>query len=159
MSNYLLEAIKQLNRLCEGKQTLIGYHGSPKKFNKFELDKVDSGHGDGGMYGPGIYFTEDPELAKIWNEHGYLYKCKLTFDNPYVVNNGDTEDIQELIKSDYKNNRNYNDMTDFFNQGYDSVVSNNETWEDPTGKNPPEKHNQYVAFKPEQIQILSVEKY
>lgn len=142
---------------------IIAYHGSANKFNHFDFSYIDNGTGDGGMYGPGFYFTESPELAKEWNEKGYLYKVELTFDNPYVLHGGsyENEKFSDLIHAEYDEeaDKNTNDMTDFFKAGYDSVVSLHEEWANPEDENDVEYHDQYVAFKDGQIRILEVEEY
>ena len=141
------------------------YHGSSKLFENFDLSYLNKGKGDGGMYGPGFYFTEDTELAKIWNESGYLYLCQLHFDNPYVMYGTEEEHaaFTKLIKADFDETTNQNtyDMTEFFRRGYDSVVSLSEKWENQEGNRPVTYsfHDQYVAFFPEQIKILKVQRY
>lgn len=142
---------------------IIAYHSSPYNFNSFDFSHLNEGHGDGGMYGPGFYFTESPELARSWNEKGYLYKVRLTFNNPYVLygNDKELEKFCELIHAEYdeKSDKNINDMTDFFNKGYDSIVSLHEEWVSPKNVKDIEYHDQYVAFKENQIKILKVIKY
>ena len=50
-------------------------------------------------------------------------------------------------------------MTDFFEAGYDSVVSLHEEWSNPEDKDDVVYHDQYVAFDESQIKILEVKKY
>lgn len=146
---------------------IIAYHGSSKKFKNFDFSYINSGTGDGGMYGPGFYFTEDKELAKVWNESGYLYKVKLSFKKPFVCRNDkDREYLSDLIKSDYReesgNKVNVHNMKKFFSLGFDSIVSLSEEWEmweNPEDPRNIEYHDQYVSFKRGQIKIISVEEY
>ena len=139
---------------------LIAYHGSPVLFNKFDKSKINSGTGDGNMYGPGFYFASAPALAKAWNKHGYLYKCELAFSNPYYALSGEDRDkLAELMKSQMVNGKNTWDMTEFFKAGYDGVISKNEKWETGNKNRPNVKHNQYVVYEPSQIKILKVGKY
>jgi len=155
--NFKFRIIKEDNALYN----IIAYHGSSHKFNKFDISKVNTGHNDGGMWGPGLYFTESESLAKEWNDNGYLYKVQLTFQNPYICRNEeDREKLLELISDKRQRNTNYNyhNMTKFFDLGYDSIVSLNEEW-DVIKDGSKEYHNQYVAFKNDQIKILSCEKY
>lgn len=143
--------------------SIVAYHGSSHKFDKFDISKVNTGHNDGGMWGPGLYFTESESLAKEWNDSGYIYKVQLTFQHPYICKDEkDREKLLELIfgERQYDGDYNYHDMTKFFDLGYDSIVSLNEEWESTDGKKAnKEYHDQYVAFKNDQIKILSCEKY
>jgi hypothetical protein len=43
------------------------YHGSPHKFNKFDMSKIGTGEG-AQAYGHGLYFAESPEVAKNYAE-------------------------------------------------------------------------------------------
>jgi hypothetical protein len=45
------------------------YHGSPHKFDKFQLDKIGTGEG-AQAYGHGLYFAENPETAKSYMTAG-----------------------------------------------------------------------------------------
>ena len=138
--------------------SVIAYHGSRKLFKEFDSKKLNTGVGDNGMWGPGFYFTESNSIAKGWFDHGYLYKCELTFKHPYIMDN-EKEDrfkLLALLKLDYIDGQNRWDMTDFFKAGYDSIISRYELWDDGKRKM---KHNQYVIFDPKQIKILKVSKY
>lgn len=44
---------------------VIAYHGSPYKFDKFHMSKVGTGEG-AQAYGHGLYFAENPEVAKFY---------------------------------------------------------------------------------------------
>jgi hypothetical protein len=41
------------------------YHGSPHKFDKFDLSKIGTGEG-AQAYGHGFYFAEDPREADVY---------------------------------------------------------------------------------------------
>lgn len=41
------------------------YHGSPHKFNKFDMSKIGTGEG-AQAYGHGLYFAESPDVAKSY---------------------------------------------------------------------------------------------
>jgi hypothetical protein len=43
------------------------YHGSPHKFNKFDMSKIGTGEG-AQAYGHGLYFAEAPDVAKSYAE-------------------------------------------------------------------------------------------
>ena len=148
-------------KVKDSKECIIAYHGSNKKFDHFDFSYFNEGVGDGGMYGKGFYFCESPELAKSWHKHGYLYKCLLIFKNPFISkNNKDMDKLIELINAQLdENDMNTNDMTEFFEEGYDSIISLNEEWNDPDDETDVEYHNQYVAFEENQIKILNVSKY
>lgn len=64
-----------------GMAGLTVYHGSPHKFDKFDMSKIGSGEG-AQAYGHGLYFAESPEVA-------VAYRNKLATDssllNPKVV--------------------------------------------------------------------------
>lgn len=58
------------------------YHGSPYLFDKFDIKKVGTGEG-AQVYGHGMYFAENPEVAK-------QYKDALKFNNDLkITTNGD----------------------------------------------------------------------
>lgn len=44
---------------------MIVYHGSPHKFDKFDMSKIGTGEG-AQAYGHGLYFTESPGVAKTY---------------------------------------------------------------------------------------------
>jgi hypothetical protein len=47
----------------------IVYHGSPHKFNKFDMSKIGTGEG-AQAYGHGLYFAESPDVAKSYQKLG-----------------------------------------------------------------------------------------
>ena len=141
------------DNLSTKSQVIIAYHTSSKKFDKFDISKVNTGTNDGGMWGDGLYFTDSEKAAKIFNKSGYLYKVELKFEHPYICNNeSERNKLMRFLKCQMKGDRNITDMKDFFEQGYDSIISNNEPWDNS-------KANQYIAFKNDQIKILEVTKY
>lgn len=52
-----------LARAIPGQQGAIVYHGSPHKFDKFDMSKIGTGEG-AQAYGHGLYFAESPDVAK-----------------------------------------------------------------------------------------------
>lgn len=137
--------------------SVVAYHGSRNLFKYFDPNKLNTGVGDNGMWGPGFYFSESNSIAKSWFDHGYLYKCELKFNKPYIVDSEEERNrLGELLKLDYINGKNKWDMTDFFKAGYDSIISRYELWDNGKRKM---KHHQYVMFSPNQIKILKVSKY
>ena len=61
---------------------ITSWHGSPHKFEEFDLSKVGSGEG-AQAYGHGMYFAENPEVAKGYKKvltekgRGSLYKVDI----------------------------------------------------------------------------------
>lgn len=49
------------------------YHGSPHKFDKFDMSKVGTGEG-AQAYGHGLYFAENPQVAKGYQENLAFYR-------------------------------------------------------------------------------------
>jgi len=77
-----LEKQAYTNQLLNmGMAGLTVYHGSPHKFDKFDMSKIGTGEG-AQAYGHGLYFAESPEVA-------VAYRNKLATDssllNPKVV--------------------------------------------------------------------------
>lgn len=68
----------KLERLFEAKNLrhTTFYHGSPKKFSKFDMSTAEKGHAEAGA---GIYFTTDKSEAIGYAEHGYLYTVNIQF--------------------------------------------------------------------------------
>lgn len=52
------------------------YHGSPKKFSKFNMKTAEEGHAEAGA---GIYFTTSKDEAVGYGETGYLYTVDISF--------------------------------------------------------------------------------
>jgi hypothetical protein len=52
------------------------YHGSPAIFDKFDINKLGSGEGSQ-IYGHGMYFAENPEVAKSYAKSSNLYKVDI----------------------------------------------------------------------------------
>lgn len=46
---------------------VMTYHGTPHKFDKFDLSKIGTGEG-AQSYGHGIYFAENPQVAGVYKE-------------------------------------------------------------------------------------------
>ena len=51
---------------------LTAYHGSPKKFNKFDLSFLGSGDGRS-VYGDGVYLSLKSDEAETYSNKGFLY--------------------------------------------------------------------------------------
>ena len=48
---------------------ITAFHGSPHKFDKFDMSKIGTGEG-AQAYGHGLYFAENPNVAKGYDEAG-----------------------------------------------------------------------------------------
>jgi len=46
---------------------IMTYHGTPHKFDKFDLSKIGTGEG-AQVYGRGMYFAENPQVANVYKE-------------------------------------------------------------------------------------------
>ena len=126
---------------------IIAYHGSRNKFNKFSLKYF--GQSDAGMWGKGVYFTNKKEIASNWGN--YIYKCKLTFNKPFVVEDGEIEKIDYFLSLGENNNEATEKLKEM---GYDGVISHNENW---YTKGKAIRADQYVVFDPDTVEILEVE--
>ena len=126
---------------------ITAYHGSRNKFNKFSLKYF--GQSDAGMWGKGVYFTDKKEIASNWGN--YIYKCKLTFNKPFVVEDGEIEKIDYFLSLGENNHESTKKLKEM---GYDGVISYNENWYTKDG---PIRGNQYVVFDPDTIEILGIE--
>ena len=47
---------------------LVAYHGSPAKFDKFDISKLGTGEGQQ-VYGHGMYFAENPKVAEGYRQN------------------------------------------------------------------------------------------
>jgi hypothetical protein len=90
------------------------YHGSPHKFDKFDMSKIGSGEG-AQAYGHGLYFAESPEVARSYaddlindtslprpmNDAEDYILSKIKYYRDEVGATPDKTDIAEWMKSDY----------------------------------------------------------
>lgn len=57
------EAVRELDVLGTALNTsMVAYHGSPHKFDRFSADKIGGGEGNQ-SFGHGLYFAEDPKIS------------------------------------------------------------------------------------------------
>jgi predicted GNAT family acetyltransferase len=132
------------------KKGIKAYHGTPNKFNRFDLDKIGS-TSDSGMFGKGFYFTEDQALAETYaKKDGRVIEAELNLKNPYIINSQDdipNIDVPRNTKEDLKNaDKNYSRLftEKLQSQGYDGVIDNMTSG----GK-------QFVVFDPKNIRSLN----
>ena len=129
--------------------SIIVYHGSNAKFNKFDLKYF--GRTDDGMWGKGIYFISDKRVAQSFGSD-YLYTCKLKLNKPYIIDMstvGNNEDSEDSSKYYSLTNRN-NDVLK--RKGYDSIIVKDELWEGSFTT----RANEYIVFDPSDIEIIDV---
>jgi hypothetical protein len=129
-------------------QGIFAYHGTPQKFEKFTIETVGKST-DSGMFGKGIYFTENLDEARTYSirdgKVGEVKEVYLKFKNPYIINSKNdipkidvpTKTIEDLKNADKK----YSELFTKYLQdrGFDGVIDNLSSTK------------QYVVFNPEQI--------
>lgn len=82
------------------------YHGSPHKFNKFDMSKIGTGEG-AQAYGHGLYFAESPDVARSYKEVGKTVRYTPTQDK-FTSNgweyrtgqNGEKYKFRDYVKND-----------------------------------------------------------
>lgn len=137
----------KLKLLEDNNISIICYHCSNEKFNKFSLQYF--GKHDTGMWGRGIYLTNKIAVA---SQYGHiLYTCKLNLQNPFIIESGDMDKLNYYLSLGEDNN----EVTDkLIDMGYDGLVSKNENF--LVGSRFI-KADQYVAFNPNDVKIIKIE--
>ena len=83
-------------------QPLALYHGTGKKFNYFDDNKIGSNYLDLGYYGKGHYFTPQREAAEGYAsvyDTPVIYKVYGNFRNPKIMSLEDESMIGQSIKN------------------------------------------------------------
>lgn len=142
------------------KKPLHLYHGTNKEFDKFDLSKSGSSN-DHGMYGKGIYLTNNKNVAKAFGgKRGHIKQVETTFKNPLYIKNRKHE--KQVMRDFNKSNdikatngsekypKPTKEFSDKFreyliNKGYDGYIS--------SISKGPHKERQYVALNPCQAKI------
>lgn len=120
-----------IHKEIEGKTLL---HGTNSKFDKFDLEKVGSFSDNEGLFGTGIYLTENPIYAKVYGEN--VLNVKPTIEKPFIIDrNVNLKEISEITGQPIPNTGIYDDKASemisvnprLFTQklkdlGYDSVI-------------------------------------
>jgi hypothetical protein len=75
------------------------YHGSPHKFNKFDMSKIGTGEG-AQAYGHGLYFAESPVVAKSYQEALSGPDWTLRSDKTPI-----SKELQDMLQSAYKDKK------------------------------------------------------
>lgn len=108
---------------------LTAYHGSPHKFDKFDLAKAGT-NTDSGMFGVGIYFSSSKDEARRYAKGtGEVKTVELLFNNPLVLNKkSDIPNIEQSLETleDLENaDIAYSNLfTQYLlDNGYDGVIS------------------------------------
>jgi len=78
----------------ENKPGMIVFHGSGANFDKFEIDKINTGEG-AQAYGYGLYFTDSEDIARFYKSavrqgQDLLKGYEVTYKGKPFVNLGDT---------------------------------------------------------------------
>jgi hypothetical protein len=85
------QALARLMEQVPGLMGATAYHGSPYRFDKFDLSKQGTGAGNQ-LYGKGMYFAESPSVASQYM--GNLGEYKITVDGNVV----DTPVAQAIVR-------------------------------------------------------------
>lgn len=95
------------------------YHGTKNKFNNFDLKFFNSGAGDNGWLGYGIYLTNDYEYAE---SYGDVLECKVNINKPYILTNFLYSIKPEKLRNELKVNSSREITNKLKNTGYNSVL-------------------------------------
>lgn len=95
---------------------VLFYHGSNKKFDKFDKNMINSST-DAGWLGHGFYFYTDISEAQ---QYGKVRTFYLNIENPYFATDDDNERLAEL--NDIEISKEFTE--DLISQGYDGVYYN-----------------------------------
>lgn len=131
-------------------QVVTLYHGSPAKFDNFNLSNF--GKHDAGQWGKGIYLTDKEDLAKLYTEgdEGYIYKCEVILKNPFII-----DALTEAYKFVELADTNEEAIQILKDEGYDSIIVKDDPIYSPLLKSM-FKANQYIIFDPSDIKIVEV---
>lgn len=126
---------------------LILYHGTKNNFNSFDLKFYNSGSGDGGWLGYGIYLTNDYEYAE---SYGDVLECRVNIKNPYVLTDYIYSTRPQKLNNELNSNNSKDTTKKLQNMGYDSVLlkykDNDISWLD--------EFIEVCVFNPSNIYIL-----
>ena len=98
-----LEIIDQLTDLpVDALNSIMAFHGSPYKLDKFSLEHL--GRGDGHqLYGHGLYFSDSKAVSEFYrknlakNDDGQLYQVDIDSDSKDILNWEDSLTNQQTI--------------------------------------------------------------
>lgn len=155
------------------KQSAVLYHGTRKRFDKFELGKKVSNQTYGGDdeldNGLGIFFTDNLTMAKWFagmveydgdkyakRKGGHVIEARVTINKPYMIEakGDDVEYGDDGVQEYFRQIKKAGGVAAFKKQldkeGYDGVIvkgNNTNYYESGT-------YDVWVAFSPDQIEIL-----
>lgn len=107
------------------------YHGSPHKFEKFDISKIGTGEGNA-SYGPGLYFAEKEKVArgyrdKLAGPEGHMYEARINAPQEHFLDwNKPFHEQSEHVQNSLMNVPNFEsfghyksgmDMGDLINRG------------------------------------------
>lgn len=121
---------------------LVVYHGTPERFNVFKS-------GYGGLYGAGMYFTEDVKYAEGYSKNltingesvgGRVISAYINLENPLTIDNiKDLDDVyykasRKEIQEDgffYTKTKKDFDFGKWLKENYDGIIVNNPASDQP----------------------------
>ena len=79
---------------------ITAFHGSPHKFSKFDMSKIGTGEG-AQAYGHGLYFAENPKVAKDYKEKLGNLPNMIHYDGTPLINlpAGEKEALNQLERA------------------------------------------------------------
>ena len=79
---------------------ITAFHGSPHKFSKFDMSKIGTGEG-AQAYGHGLYFAENPRVAKDYKEKLGNLPNMIHYDGTPLINlpAGEKEALNQLERA------------------------------------------------------------
>lgn len=109
-----------LNEVIIESKSMIVYHGSPNKFDNFDLSRVGKGNDQNG---PGVYFTINREEAETYGQYvnGYELNVKKwlsTKKSPNII------EIQKLVTKSPEYDENIYDWAENPQKGLRTYLSN-----------------------------------
>ncbi|KKN37285.1 hypothetical protein LCGC14_0765230 [marine sediment metagenome] len=140
------------------------YHGTSKQFSSFSMEQMGEGAGDLGI--PGIYFTENKELAQLYGgTKGHVLTTEVTMTKSYHM---DIEDLMTIPvdeegqavgqpENKLTNKEGQQLIEQLGRQGYDSIIIDvaSEESDERFGLGGEFDTPQYIVFSPEQANIVS----
>ena len=145
--------IRKLLREGLIKESLISsplYHGTKYNFEKFDLKFFNSGSGDGGWLGRGIYLTNDYEYAE---SYGNVLECTVNIKNPYIITDYVYSRSPEKLANDLGVTNSREITSKLIKEGYDSVIL---TYPDK-GYSKDDEYDKFIeicVFNPNDVEIV-----
>lgn len=138
INNFLNESINK---------KMILYHGTRKDFDKFNLSQFNSGSGDGGWLGYGIYLTNDYEYAE---SYGDVLECEVYMYNPFIVDDYKYSTSPNKLMNELGVVNSKGITNKLMNSGHDSVMlkyPDDRSWMD--------EFIEVCVFNPSNIKIIN----